>query len=132
MPTVPTSDNLGYNALAAPPTVTATPADFGAQIGQATQGVGQDIGRAADALGDVAMQIKQRQRMIAVNNATNDFLTDTHTITSGDPNNPNDPGYFGKMGQQAVDARAGAFKQLNDAYTARYNSLSDPLARAQF
>jgi hypothetical protein len=132
MPTVPTSDNLGYNALAAPPTVTAAPADFGAQIGQATQGVGQDIGRAADALGDVAMQIKQRQRMIAVNNATNDFLTDTHTITSGDPNNPNDPGYFGKMGQQAVDARAGAFKQLNDAYTARYNSLSDPLAQAQF
>ena len=133
MPTVPTSDALGYNAVGSAPTVQATGADFGAQIGQAQQQFGQDLTRTSDTLGDVAMQMKQRQRLIAVNNATNGFLTDTHTITSGDPNNPNDPGYFGKMGQQAIDGRAGAFNSLNNAFTARMNSLSgDPLAQAQF
>jgi hypothetical protein len=133
MPTVPTSDALGYNGVGSAPSVQATPADFGAQIGQAEQGVGQDLSRASDTLGDVAMQMKQRQRLIATNNATNGFLADTHTITSGDPNNPNDPGYFGKMGQQAVDGRAQAFTALNNAYQQRLNSLQgDPLAQAQF
>jgi hypothetical protein len=132
MPTVPTDDSLGFNPVGALPSVQAPVSAFGGGIAQAEKGLAGAVGQAGDQAFDVAIQRQRIARTTSVNNALNGFLTDTHTVTSGDPNNPNDPGYFGKLGQQAVDGRTGAFSQLNDAFTTRLNSLTDPLARNMF
>jgi hypothetical protein len=92
----------------------ATPNDFGAQVGQAVQGLGQAGVQAGEAGLEIATQRQTRVNNIAVDKAYNQFQDQTNASLAGDPNKPGDQGYFGLHGQAAVDARPGIVQSLED------------------
>jgi hypothetical protein len=93
-------------------TTQASPADFGAQVGQAAQRLGGTLGQAGDQTSQTADLYQQRANNIATDKAYNDYQAQTNNALAGDPNNPNDKGYFGLHGQAAVDARPGLNQSL--------------------
>lgn len=93
---------------AAPPNdyqnISATPRQFGVHVGQAVEGVGQNLVSVGKVYGQVAAQ-----------QAVNDWQDETNKILFGDPAKPNDVGYYGLHGQAAMDARQGTLDALNAA-----------------
>jgi hypothetical protein len=125
MPQVPNIDSVGYSPVNENlPGVQANPTAFGASVGEALKGFGAQLDQATTAIGD-------RLSYIAANNAANKFMDLSHQVTSGDPNNPNDTGYFGLSGQAAVDGRQAAFQKLQDGYKNIMSGL-DPVAAQRF
>jgi hypothetical protein len=112
--------------------IQASPAAFGAGVGQAVEGLGQTISKSADTATQIAVQYQERQNNIAVDKAYHQFLDKSNNTLTGDPNDPNDHGYFGKQGQDAVDARAGVVQSLEDSRQAIRAGLANPVQQLAF
>ncbi len=88
--------------------IQASPADFGAGIGQAMQQVGQS----GEQLGNALFQANQIANQNQVNEKFVQFQQGANKILYGDPDNPSQPGYYSLQGKNAVDGYAPANQQL--------------------
>src|ERR1700677_4852067 len=77
----------------------ATPQDFGAQVGAATQGFGQSVERVGTDLNNNAVLVQQRNDRIAVDKAMGTLQDVNNKLLYGDksldPNDPKSRGYLG-------------------------------------
>lgn len=120
MPTVPAS-NLPYTGVpTAEPQVgvpsryqteRATPEDFGAGVGASLIALGGQIGRTSDVLAENAIRIQDQHNHVAADDLTNQYQDFETKLLYGDPNSPGDTGFFGKKGQDALNA----MPQVRDA-----------------
>ena len=99
--------------------IETTPNMFGGAIAGAEEKLGQGAQQASNA----AYQTADFYAHTTINNALNDFMKKGQAIASGDPNNPDTPGYLNTTGAAALSGRATAKQQLDDAYNATYKSL---------
>lgn len=111
VPGVAPSTSVPNDAL----NVQATPADAGAQVGQALQGVGSAVSRAGEETAATAFQFQTRFNNVASDAAFNTHQTNVNNILYGDPDHPDVPGYYGLHGQAALDARPGVQKALEES-----------------
>ncbi|MXV35873.1 transglycosylase SLT domain-containing protein [Saccharibacter sp. EH611] len=72
---------------------------------------GEMVGRGLDRFGsgiaaanDVAERLQRQDDITAVQGAMNDFRTHVRNVQYGDPNNPNDTGFFGLQNKATLDA----------------------------
>ena len=84
--------------------IEATPREFGAQVGEGLEAVGQGLQHASDVYSEIAAQ-----------QATTNWRKQVNGILSGDPSKPGDVGFYGLHGQAAMEAREGTLKQIEDA-----------------
>lgn len=110
--------------------IEASPAAFGAAVGQGEQAVGQGAMDAAKFYGQVA-----------ADNGTNNTLQAVTNILHGDPNKtvmgPDgtmvpDTGFFGKRGADAMAVREETAAQIDDAIKQNRENLSTPEAKLQY
>ena len=87
---------------------------FGSQVGQAMQGLGNQIDRSLD----VAQKIKTEMSTLAVEDKYNNEVSDLFRDL--------DKGYTTQMGKNAVDGYEGALDQLSKAKTKILEGISDP------
>ena len=135
MPTVPYSPvpDVSPSTAGTPGfDIRASPEAFGAQIGQATQGLGQTVEQAGTRLADVAGNIQTMHNNVASDGAFNQFQDGTQKILYGDPNDTSNPGYYSLRGQAAVDARPGVLQQLDDLRNSIRNGLQNPVQQLSF
>ena len=92
--------------------IETSPAMFGGLIGQATE----KLGSAGEQASNVAFQTADFYAKTTVNDELNSFMKRGQAIMSGDPDNPNVPGYLNTTGATAMSGRSVARKQLDDAY----------------
>jgi hypothetical protein len=111
MPVVP-AGNIPYNPV---PTVEpdvrgptafqdirATPAAFGGSVGEATSQLGRGIERAGDVFAEAAIRRQGILNQVAADEAGNNTQDFVNKKLRGDPNNPNDTGFFGMHGGDAI------------------------------
>jgi hypothetical protein len=111
----------------------ASPSDFGAQVGQAVQGLGQSLGKAGEAGMDVAIQKQAFANKVGSDDAYNKFQTASDKILHGDPNDPNNSGgYYALRGADALSARAGVIQQLEDLRTGIKTGLPTQMMQLKF
>lgn len=110
----------------------ASPAAFGGLVGQALKQGGQQIEQGANAAMAAAIRQQQLKNNLDANNAMNDFQEKSTSLLFGDPNNPNDPGYYGLKGQAAVDAYPATVKQLQELRDQISQGMGNPRARLDF
>ena len=103
----------------------ASPADFGAQVGQAVAGTGQGFDQVAQA----AQQIRQIDNVGKINQATAQLQQAATGIFFGNGNG--DAGFIGKYGHDAVDAYPQAQQALTKAQSDIMGTLP-PDAQRQF
>lgn len=117
MPKVATYTGPQVQQRAAPDAyqrVTGSPADFGAGIGQALQGAGQQLGGLANELERVALKQKAQDDEAAAKQADTGFNTELRGLLF-DP----EKGFYGKQGKLAVDALPDTMKAV-DALKEKY------------
>jgi hypothetical protein len=112
--------------------IQASPADFGAQVGQATEKLGATAGQAADMASQQAISWQTVANNVAADAAFNQFQDQNQKILYGDPNDPSKPGYFGMHGEAAVNGRAAALQALNDARQGISDGLANQNQRLAF
>ena len=98
--------------------VDASPGAFGAQVGQAVGQTSQGFEQAAQA----GMQIRQVNNIALVNDATTKLQNAANTIAFGD-GTPNNPGFFGKQGADALSA----YPQAQSSLTAAQSQIESGL-----
>jgi hypothetical protein len=108
--------------------IQANPADFGGQIGQALGGTAQ----AANQVGQAAQQIQAQTDQAASSSGFIKYDQALNQIGHGDPNNPNDTGYFGKQGAAAVNSYADTMAQAETVRQQIRASLPSGPAQLQF
>lgn len=95
--------------------IRASPADFGAGVGQATEALGQTgVAAAGEGLG-LADQMQRVHNNVAVDNAFTVHQQNVNNILYGDPAHPEVPGYYGLHGQAALEAKPGVVQALEDS-----------------
>ena len=117
---VPTYDNfgvLGVNTQDPLSRSQASPQAFGAGVGQAMQGLGQDVQQAANA----GFAIKQE---VAQLNVESRFTNETSGLFS-----QADRAYTSSMGKNAVDGYENAMKNLDDIRKKTLSGIDDPFER---
>jgi hypothetical protein len=112
--------------------IQASPADFGAQIGQAEQRFGADSEQAGNTLFGTAMAVQERHNEVAVDNAFNTLQQKNLNRLFGDPNNPNQKGYFALRGADAMNAQAGTVDGMEQDRAAIKNTLQNPAQQLLF
>jgi hypothetical protein len=128
MPVVPTANDLGYVPADTPRGPTATPADFGAQVGQSLQTLGQGFDQASNA----STQILQMQTQADMNVRFHQLQDFIQKRNFGDPTDPNaPPGYYALKGKQAVDAYQPTIDAIN-SMQAKLGSGLPAFAQSQF
>lgn len=113
-------------------TTEASPGDFGAQVGQAFQGLGQNLDKAGDRLADTAAQMQTVHNNVAVDAAFNQHQDNVDRILHGDPANPQDTGFYGLRGQDALNARPGVLQALEDSRTSIRAGLQNQMQALKF
>lgn len=101
--------------------VEATPESFGAPLARGETKAGQDL-----------QQVSQFYGGIAADNATNNWHKKVDTLLYGDPNNPDQPGYYALKGADAMKARPQVMMALEAAATEERGSLFTAESRFQF
>ena len=96
--------------------VNADPNAFGAGVAAAGQKLGQATEQAGGTAVDIATQWQALHNKITADDAVNQWGDNARRILSGDPNNPNDHGYLGLQGKDALAARSSVQQQLQDSY----------------
>jgi hypothetical protein len=136
MPSVPYSPVPDVSPSTAQPsnyfTQQASPAAFGAQIGQATEGLGQSLEQAGAVGSDLATRIQTVHNNVAADGAFNQHQTNVNNILYGDPSKPGDSGYYGLHGQDALNARPGVLQALEDSRTNIRGGLQNTQQQLQF
>jgi hypothetical protein len=115
--------------------IRATPADFGAQVGEAAKGAGQAAVGAADKGLDVAIMRQQRYNAFAVNDAYSGFQTAATNITNGDPNAQDEAGkrgYLGSAGIDAMNGRTAAEQKIDELRKETLAGLKNDAQRLEF
>lgn len=96
--------------------IQASPDDFGAQIGRAEQGLGSTLKEAGAETSATALQYQNRANNIAADHAFNTHQQNVqYLLYGGDPDHPENPGYYGLHGQAAMDARPGVLQALEQS-----------------
>lgn len=96
--------------------IQASPDDFGAQIGRAEQGLGSTLKEAGAETSATALQYQNRANNIAADHAFNAHQQNVqYLLYGGDPDHPENPGYYGLHGQAAMDARPGVLQALEQS-----------------
>lgn len=98
--------------------IQATPREFGAQVGEGMEAVGQGLQHASDIYSDIAAQ-----------QATTSWRKQVNALMFGDPSKPGDAGLYGLHGQAFMEAREGKLKQIEDVTTQTLGTLGT--ARSQ-
>ncbi len=98
----------------------ATPEAFGANIGAAMQGLGQELGQAGDVASRHALAFQELTNETYARQATTDYQNKLRVMGFGDPTKPDQPGYFSLKGQAAFN---GAKPTIEDAQKARDDLL---------
>ncbi|GBQ07894.1 transglycosylase SLT domain-containing protein [Saccharibacter floricola] len=62
------------------------------------------FGAGAEAVGSMAERLQRQDDITAVQSAMNDFRTHVRNVQYGDPNSPNDTGFFGLQNKATLDA----------------------------
>jgi hypothetical protein len=118
--------------------IDASPASFGAPLAQGSE-----------ALGAGALDAAKFYNQVSADHATNNYLDARTKILYGDPSQPAtdaqgnpilgpdgqptpDTGYFGRRGADAMAARAGTEKALEEAAREQQSGLSTPASREAF
>lgn len=110
--------------------IEANPNAFGAEEGQAIQRFGQ-----------AALQTAHFYGQVAADNASNNTLQQVTNILHGDPSKTvmgadgqptADTGYLGMLGANAMKAREGTMKAIDDAIEKGRSSLSTPESQLQY
>ena len=134
MPTLPAS---GYPTPQAPSIealpvapevkqdIRATPEAFGMASALALTNLGQSFEKAAGYLGNIQDQYDKTVAQEARNRA----LAYSQRLLYGDPDLPDDRGFFGTEGRTSLDRRADTIKNLEDVYDKERRNL--PTAQAQ-
>lgn len=96
--------------------IQASPDDFGAQIGRAEQGLGSTLKEAGAETSATALQYQNRANNIAADHAFNTHQQNVqYLLYGGDPDHPENLGYYGLHGQAAMDARPGVLQALEQS-----------------
>lgn len=105
---------------------------FGHGMDRTLEESGANLQRA----GSDVLQAAIRQQNVLNDAATTDALNQAQDKTTqllfGNPDNPNDPGYFGLKGKAAIDAYPTVAKQIGQINTDIANGLTNPKARQDF
>ncbi|MBV9747486.1 MAG: hypothetical protein JO157_01610, partial [Acetobacteraceae bacterium] len=112
--------------------IQSSPADFGAAVGQATQGLGQAGMQAVDTGLEIATQQAAIHNQTVANDAYNQYLQKLNTIQYGDPSDPNSKGYMALQGRDALDAYPGVVDAMDKARTQILNTLQNPIQQRVF
>lgn len=100
--------------------IQASPDAFGANFGHALEQTGNQLSQSAQFFGQVQ-----------ADDANNQTMQFGEKLKYGDPNDPNDRGYFGLQGADALSARQGVFDKFNSFLAQKREQLS-PYARLQY
>lgn len=108
------------------------PNQFGANVGAAERGVGQDLGQAGREFANVAVQRQNIINETASDDAFNKFQDYLHTQQFGDPNDPSNPGYYSLKGQDALNARPGVESNITQQQKQILGGLQNDRQRIMF
>jgi hypothetical protein len=115
---------------AAPPSdyqnIQATPADFGAQVGQATERLGGAVTQAGDTGVQVAIQRQDRHNQISQDEAFNQLQDGALALTSGPD------GLFNQRGKDALDGVPKTQQALEDLRNQIRGGLQNDAQRLEF
>ena len=126
MATVPYSPVPGVEANQAPlgrEEIQASPADFGAMQGQATEKLGGDIGQTAQALDQNALRMQDLNNSTAARDAANGYIASAGQAWAQ---------YDTLQGKAKADAYPAFIKQLGDLQKQHAATLASPMARSDF
>jgi hypothetical protein len=90
----------------------AQPQDFGAGIGSAFQQAGQAAQGIGGDAANVAAVWQQRHNLVATDEAFNQYQEAVNKLQYGDPSDPNDHGYFGTKGADALNTRGDVLQKM--------------------
>ena len=93
--------------------IPTSPLDFGAQVGQATERLGQVGQQVASEISQRAIERQSLYNQIAADSAQTQYMKESHRVLFGDPES-GDTGFFGKHGEDAMHAAPAVGKQLNE------------------
>src|SRR5216684_5820270 len=83
--------------------IQSNPADFGAQVGQATERFGATGIRGANEISEQAINQQHLYNQITADAAQTQYMKESHRLLFGDPAT-GDTGFFGKRGEDAMHA----------------------------
>jgi len=101
---------------------------FGASIGQALSQFGQQAERASDRLDTIQKQYDD----VTAREARNRAEAQAQRLLYGDPDKPEDTGYFGLQGRASLDQRKATLMQLNKFYEDERKNLPTQEAVRRF
>lgn len=84
--------------------IDARPEAFGAGVGAAEAGLGKTVEETGNVLERNAIQQQELANQVFADNASNQWQEATNKILYGDPSKPDDTGFYGKRGQDAMTA----------------------------
>jgi hypothetical protein len=110
----------------------ASPGAFGAQIGQAIQGLGQSGEQAASTAFQIASNLQTLQVHADMNQRFHQLQDYIQKKNFGDPSDPNaPPGFYSLQGQDAVKAYPDAIRDINN-FQQNLSTGLPPAAQSEF
>ena len=107
--------------------IPTSPAMFGGLIAQGEEKAGQGLEAASSA----AASVQGFYSQVTASDAYNKLDDAYHKMQFGDPNDPNNPGFYALKGQNALSARGGVEQQMEDTRQQLKTGLN-PYARLMF
>ncbi len=112
--------------------IQASPRAFGAAEGAALAGLGGELEQATNRLAATAVMQQELHNQVAADEQTNYFEGEVNKVMYGDPDTPGDVGFMGKQGRDALDAREGVRKRIDDLIAERRGALQNDRQRMAF
>ena len=112
--------------------IQANPSQFGGLIGAAEQRFGAQGEAAGNTLFQGALARQQWQNEVNTDAAFNQLQAGYQKLLHGDPDKPNDVGFYGLRGQDAVNAYKPTSDAMENLRTSLKNSLTSPMAQLRF
>lgn len=127
--TLPSPESLG---LVMPQADRPTASYTGGIAQTAQESIGTAVSGVGDAVTKVADEIQTRHDQVATDDAVVQFQNSTFKRLYGDPSNPQDQGYYGTRGQDALNGRAPLLEGLESDRQAILSGLGSNAQRQGF
>lgn len=128
VPTVSTPPDAGGQTQR----ISADASMFGGLEGQATSQLGRTLESAGDQFAQIAIQRQEIYNKMAATESGNALTDNWSKILTGDPNDPNDHGYYGTTGRAAGDEFPKARDKIDAAFTEARSKLQNPQQQLLF
>lgn len=112
--------------------ITATPEAFGAGVGRAVSGLGEQFARAGDLFATDAIARQQIFNQVTADDQTNKYAEEETKILYGDPAKKDDRGFYGLSGEEAVRAWPGVRDQITNLRSTIRGNLQNDQQRLLF